>query len=166
MLKLSSIAKRQVLATDLGKVIGRPVDILVDPSSHQISLVVMSEGEVPELSVVIPAAAIGKFDLDALTIQSMSDARIAVHDKWLLSRLQAGRELRRRPVFTKDGQRLGRIDGVEVDDAGAVTAYRVRKPRLGLLRPRQVLTPNDMGALSGEFAVASTPVDPEQSKPG
>jgi len=136
MLKLSAIAKKQVLATDLGKAIGRPVDILVDPFSHQISLVVMVEGEVPELSVVIPAAAIGKFDLDA---------HIAVHDKSLLSGLEAGRKLRQRSVFTKDGQLLGRIDGIEVDGAGAVTAYRVRKPRLGLLRPRQVVTPQDMG---------------------
>ena len=157
MPRLSALAKREVLAMDVGRRIGRPAEILVDPARHQVSLVLMTEGAVPELSVVIPAAAIGTFDLDALTVRSMTDAHLAVHDPALLSELEAGLALRRRPVFTKDGERLGTIDGVDIDATGNVTSYRVRKPRLGFLRPRHVLSPADVGGLGTEFAVATSP---------
>ncbi|MGI8925768.1 MAG: hypothetical protein ACR2HN_03870 [Tepidiformaceae bacterium] len=155
-----------MLVLDVGQGIGRPAEILVDPARHQVSLVVMTQGAVPGLSVVIPAAAIEKLDLDALTVRSMKDAHLAVHDPALLSKLEAGLELRRRPIFTKDGRRLGNIDGVEVDGAGNVTSYRVRKPRLGLLRPRQILGPADVGGLGAEFAVATPPDSKSSSKDG
>lgn len=155
MPRLSALTKREILATGEGKTIGRPVDILVDPSRHQVSLVVMSVGVVPELSVVIPAAAIGKFDQDALTVPSLKDAHLAVHSESLVSALEAGLQLKRRTVFTKDGQRLGSIDGIDVDGAGNVTSYRVRKPRLGLIRRRLALSPADVSGLGAEFAVAA-----------
>jgi uncharacterized protein YrrD len=159
MPRLKKLTKREVLATDVGKAIGRPADILVDPNSHKVSLILMTEGATPEMSVVIPASAVSNFDVDALTIESMTKAHLAIHDRAILSNLEAGLKLRKRPIFTKDGLRLGKIDGIEVDSAGNVTAYRVRKPRLGRFRPKLQLSPSEVGGLGSDVAIA-TPSDP------
>lgn len=159
MPQLKALMKRDVQARDIGRSIGRPADILVDPTNHQVSLIVMTEGAIPELSVVIPAEAIASFDVDALSIASLTAVHLAVHDRTLLSKLEGGLKLRRRSVFTAEGRRLGRIDGIEVDAQGGVVTYRVRKPRFGLIRPRLELKPSEVSGLGAEFAVA----DPEQT---
>jgi len=129
----------------------------------------MTEGAIPELSVVIPAEAIASFDVDAISIASLTAVHLAIHDRTLLSKLERSLKLRRRSVFTAEGRRLGRIDGIEVDAQGDVVLYRVRKPRLGLLRPRLELKPSEVSGLGAEFAVADpehTPADqPESSDP-
>jgi sporulation protein YlmC with PRC-barrel domain len=157
VLRLKTVTKRHVLARDEGKDLGRPVDILVDPQRHEVSLIVLTQGSLPELSVVVKAEAIGLFDTDVLSVASVKELHLAVHDELLVSQLQAGAELRRRPVFTTQGMRLGNIDAVEIDARGNVTGYRVRRPRLGLVRSRLLLKPADMRGLGAEFATVIPP---------
>jgi len=155
MPQLKNLMTRDVQARDIGRAIGRPADILVDATRHRVSLIVMSDGAIPELSVVIPAEAVASFDVDALSIESLAAVHLAVHDQALLKELEGGLKLRRRSVFTAQGRRLGRIDGIEIDGQGQVVLYRVRKPRLGLLRPRLKLRPSEVSGLGAEFAVAT-----------
>ncbi len=170
MPQLKSLMKRDVQARDVGRAIGPPADILVDPTQHRVSLIVMTEGAIPELSVVIPAGAVASFDVDALSIESLSAIHLAVHDRALLQELEGGLKLRRRSVFTTQGRNLGTIDGIEVDGQGQVLLYRVRKPRFGLLRPRLELTPSEVSGLGAEFAVATpeseSTVEPASSDSG
>lgn len=155
MTKLKSLLKRQILARDVGREIGKPEDILVDPESHRVSLVVLSYGEMPETSVVLPAEAVGVFDTDVMTISSLDDLHLAVHEKVLLSKLEAGLKLHKRSVFTVDGSRLGTLDGIDIDRNGRVEMYHIRKTRLGLIRPRLHVTPAEISGLGTEVAVVS-----------
>ncbi len=156
MTKLKSLQSHQILARDVGREIGKPEDILVDPETHRVSLIVLNYGEMPETSVVLPAEAVGIFDTDAMTIASLDDLHLAIHEKVLLSKLEAGLKLRKRSVFTVDGSRLGTLDGIDVDREGKVEMYHIRKPRLGLIRPRTHVKPEDISGLGKEVAVVST----------
>lgn len=155
MTKLKSLLKREILARDVGRKIGKPEDILVDPELHRVSLVVLSYGAMPETSVVLPAEAVGVFDTDALTISSLKDLHLAIHEEVLLSKLEAGLKLHKRSVFTVDGSRMGTIDGIDVDRDGKVLMYHIRKPRFGLIRPRIHVKPGEISGLGKEVAVVA-----------
>ncbi|MGE3074762.1 MAG: hypothetical protein AB7N24_01425 [Dehalococcoidia bacterium] len=153
MTRLKSLLKREILARDVGRVIGKPEDVLVDPESHKVSLIVLNYGELPETSVVLPADAVGIFDTDAMTIESLDQLHLAQHEKVLLSKMEAGLKLRSRSTFTNDGVRLGTLDGIDIDRTGNVEAYHIRKPRFGLLRPRTIVSPSEVGGLGEDVAV-------------
>jgi uncharacterized protein YrrD len=155
MTKLKTLLKHQILARDVGREIGKPEDVLVDPETHRVSLILLNYGEMPETSVVLPAEAVGIFDTDAMTIASLDDLHLAIHEKVLLSKLEAGLKLRRRSVFTVEGTRLGKLDGIDVDRDGKVEMYHIRKPRFGLIRPRRHVTPSEISGLGKEVAVVA-----------
>ncbi len=144
---LKSLTKKPIYAIDPGIEIGKATDILVDPETHKIALVVLSYGDIPETSVVCEAESIGEFGNTNLTIEGLSKLHLAVHDKASLDDLERGISLRKRTVMTPEGQTLGSISRTEVDERGNVLQYRLRKPRFGLLRPTFALKPEEVQKL-------------------
>lgn len=153
MAQLRHLLRREIVAIDTGREIGKPADFLVDPKKHQVALVVLAYGKIPETAVVFPASAVESFDTDAIALDSLSSLRLAVHDQELLEQMEAGIRLRHRTVFSHEGAKLGTIVGVEVDAKGQVTNYWMRRPRFGLLRPRFSLKPAQIDRLGADVAV-------------
>src|SRR5690606_11386858 len=94
------------------------------------------------------------FGNDSLTIPSLGTLHLAVHDKSSLDELTRGISLRRRTVMTPDGQTLGTIVATEVDNEGAVVQYKLRKPRLGMLRPTFSMKPEEISRLGDGVIIA------------
>lgn len=159
MTRLKHLLKVDIVARDAGLNIGRPSDILVDPETHRAALMVLSYGKVPETSVVFPASAVASFSGDALTIPDLATLHLALRDDLSMSQLQRGIRIRGRTVFTAAGKHLGSVAAIEVDGEGKVVEYRIRQPRLGLLRPTLPLKPADVGAL-GENVVVTRSYGP------
>jgi sporulation protein YlmC with PRC-barrel domain len=157
MPRLRQLLKLEVYAVDEGVSVGRPADILVDPERHEVALLVLSYGKIPETAVVCPADAIGIFSNESLTIKSLKALHIAVHDKKSLEGLERGIRLRGRTVITAQGKRLGQIAGIEVDEKGKVARYLLRKPRLGLFRPMIPMAPGDINKLGTDVMIARDP---------
>ncbi len=151
---LKSLTKKPIYDVETGVVVGKPQDVLVDPKTHKIGLIVLTYGDLPETSVVCDVAAIGQFGNDSLTIPSLEKLHLAVHDKSSLDELTRGISLRRRTVMTPDGQTIGTIVATEVDNEGAVAQYRLRKPRLGMLRPTFTMKPEDVSRLGEGVIIA------------
>ncbi len=152
---LRKLLRRQVVALDTGRALGRPADILIDPDRHRVAVVVITRGRVPETSVVVHARHIRSFDTDTLGVDSLGALTVAAHDEEALGLLGRGLELRGRPVLTAQGRRLGRITAVLVDAEGAVTQYRVRRGLLGYLRPTLKVSPEELRTAGGEVAVVA-----------
>lgn len=151
---LKSLTKKPLYDIETGVVVGKPVDILVDPKTHKIGLIVLSYGDLPETSVVCDVAAVGQFGNDSLTIPSLAKLHLAVHDKSSLDEMTRGISLRRRTVMTPDGRTLGTIVATEVDNEGGVIQYRLRQPRMGLLRPTFTMKPEEVSRLGDGVIIA------------
>lgn len=159
MTTLRALTKKPIYDVETGVVVGKPEDILVDPKKHKIGLVVLSYGELPETSVVCDVTAIGQFGNDSLTIPSLEKLHLAVHDKSSLDELARGISLRKRTVMSPDGQTIGKIVATEIDNEGNVIQYRLRRPRLGMLRPSFAMKPEEISRLGEGVIIAgkSTP---------
>lgn len=96
---------------------------------------------------------------DSLTIPSLEKLHLAVHDKSSLDELARGISLRKRTVMSPDGQTIGKIVATEIDNEGNVIQYRLRRPRLGMLRPSFAMKPEEISRLGEGVIIAgkSTP---------
>ena len=45
---LKKLLRREVVALDSGRALGRPADILVDPERHRVAVIVVTKGALPE----------------------------------------------------------------------------------------------------------------------
>ena len=166
MTSLRRFLKHSMVANKQGASVGRPADVLIDPSTHSVALVVLAYGKVPETSTVCKASDISSFAEDALVVPDLKVFHLAVHDTKSLDKLHAGRSIPGRMVYSSTGHRLGRIHRIEVDDKGQVTNYGLRQARLGLFRPLLDLTPAQIGDLTGETVVATPAATPSPPKEG
>ena len=71
-IKLRKLLKREVFVLAEGRSLGRPAELLVDPETDRVTLIVLSTGAVPELSVVAPARAVQSFESDTLALAGLS----------------------------------------------------------------------------------------------
>ncbi len=150
---LRKVLRREVVALDSGRALGRPADIVVDPERHRVALVVLTRGSLPETSVVVHARHVHSFDADTIGVDSLEALRVAAQDEETLELLRRGLELRGRPVLSAEGRRLGRITTIVVDADGTVRQYRIRKGLLGYLRPSLKIDPKELRTAGGDMAV-------------
>jgi uncharacterized protein YrrD len=154
--KLRKIGKRTVVTMKEGRLLGRPLDILVDPEAHKIAFLVLALGEALEATVVVRAENVHTFEGDTLPIESIALLEIAAHDERALALLANGFHMRGQPVLSAAGQQLGRIVSILVNDTGEVTEYRVRKGFLGRFRRALRVSPSSLRTMGGETAVLGT----------
>lgn len=160
--KLRKVLRRDVVTVREGRVLGRPADILMDPDRHEVALLVVSYGAVPDTALVVPASAVQSFEADRLAVESLDSLVVAGRDEKALAIVSRGFTFRKRPVLTSRGTSLGKIASVMIDDRGRVVEYRVRKGLLGYLRPTLKIAPSALGTPGGEVAVVREP--PESSR--
>lgn len=152
---LRKLLRRQVVALDTGRALGRPAAVVIDPDRHRVGVVVITRGSLPETSVVVHARHIQSFDADTLAVDGLAALTVAVHDEEAFDLVRRGLELRGRPVLNAEGRRLGRISSVLVDADGRVTQYRVRRGFLGYFRPSLKVSPEELRTTGGEMAVVA-----------
>lgn len=150
---LTKLLRREVVALDTGRTLGRPADVLIDPERHRVAVIVITRGSLPETSVVVHAKDVQSFAADTIAIDRLGSLIVAAHDPQALELLRRGLEFRGRPVLSSEGKSLGRITSILVDEAGHVAQYRVRKGLLGYLRPSLKVDPADLRTSGGEVAV-------------
>lgn len=151
--KLKSIRKRDAVTVAEGREVGRPADVLIDPERHEVSIVVLTRGALPDTSVIVHADRVRSFDSDTLAIEDLDSLKIAARDDEALTLMRRGLEFQGRPLLTSEGRRLGKIRQVVVDQEGRVIAYHVRRGLLGWLQPALRIEPVDLGTSGGEIAV-------------
>jgi uncharacterized protein YrrD len=153
MKTLRDIEKRHVMVLDRGICLGRLADVLLDTERHRIAALVLTKAQRPEVWTVIPSRAIHDFNADELTIDSLNSVALAFDDENLLQLAAGARGLGGRPVLTRDGQRLGKVSRVIVDELGRVREYHVRRGVLGLLGRTRRISADDLAAVGEDFAV-------------
>jgi uncharacterized protein YrrD len=141
------------MVLDRGICLGRLADVLLDTERHRIAALVLTKAQRPEVWTVIPARAVHDFNADDLTIDSLNSVGLAFDDESLLELAAGARGLGGRPVLSRDGQRLGKVSRVIVDELGHVREYHVRRGLFGLFGRTQRIIAGDLGAVGEDFAV-------------
>ncbi len=150
---LKSALKRDVVTLAEGRNLGRPTDILIDPSHHVASLVVLAKGNVADSTLFVPASSVRSFDTDTLAVDSLDALRIAAKEPTALALLEAGIRFMGRPLINSEGRKLGKIVRVQIDEHGNVLQYVARDGLMGWLKPRTRITPAQLGTAGREMAV-------------
>ncbi len=151
--RLKAIRRRDAVTIAEGREVGRPVDVLIDPERHEVSVIVLTRGALPDTSVIVHAGNIRSFDSDTLAIEDLDSLKIAARDEEALALIRRGLEFQGRSLLTSHGRKLGKIRQVIVDDDGKVLEYHVRRGLLGWLQPALRIAPADLGTSGGEIAI-------------
>lgn len=118
MAHLRDVIKRDLVALEEGIDLGRPHDLLIDPSKHTVVAVVLTHGSAPETWVVCAAGEVKSFSTDTLAISSLQSIHLAFHDAAILKLIRSGIRLRGHAVPTQEGRRLGRITNAKMAQEG------------------------------------------------
>lgn len=151
--RLTRLVRRDVVAIADGYGLGRPQTALIDPSQHRVAAIVIVPNHVLELTVYVRASAVANFDSDTIAIDAMTSLRLAAHDEYVLELLRQDVVFHERPVLSSQGQHLGRIKDVVLDNEGIVIEYWIRRKTLGRLRPLLKVSPDALTAPPGHVAV-------------
>jgi uncharacterized protein YrrD len=163
--RLREFLKRDVVALAEGLRLGRPDEILIDPATHGIEVIVLQRGAVAETSLICRRDAIQSFGEAVLPLRGLADLAIAHHDPDALDLMSQGIKLKGRPMLDSHGRQLGRIVAVEVDSQGAVVEYRIRRGLLGWLRPPEAIPAALLHTLGQDVAVAEASENAEPGPP-
>jgi uncharacterized protein YrrD len=163
--KLKKARKREIVTVKEGRRLSKPADILIDPEQHEVSVVVVTLGAVPDTSLVVDASAVQSFDTDTLAIDSIDSLKIAARDDEALRLLKLGLDFQGHRVLSSEGQRLGKIVQIIVDERGRVVQYRVRRGLSGWLKPSLKIDPSELQTSGGEMAVMRSEAPPAPQGP-
>lgn len=144
MNRLRDYRKREVVAVAEGLVLGRPQQLIIDFEAHRVGVIVLQSGSTPETSLVIPASEVHSFGADTLAVNGLGSLDLAYRHAAALELMERAADLYRDPVVTTDGNRLGRVVEVDVDDAGLVAAYLVRHRWFGWFRRKLSFFPQQL----------------------
>jgi sporulation protein YlmC with PRC-barrel domain len=151
---LNGLYDRAVVAVAEGLQLGPPADLLLDMDQHRLAYVVVSYGAVPDLGIVAPASAIGSLKGDALAIHGLAALDLAFRDQHALELLRRGVRIVDLPVVTDDGQELGSVQDVELDEHGTVVNYIVRRSGVGRLLRNHRVPPTEVRTVGQVMTVA------------
>ena len=140
MRRVSRLIGTAIVAADSGGKIGRVADVLLDPERGSIVALVVRNGLLRD-ERVLPFAEIGALGEDAVVVRSAVGVLDA--SEWRSKGLDTRRSktLKGRPVITTDGNRIGEVQDIFVDEqTGALAHLEIQSPDFaGLLVRRSRL---------------------------
>lgn len=129
---VSDLRGKTILSVNDGAKIGSIDEVLIDPDSLRIAALVVKQGGMFDRETkLVPAKDVKKWGRDAVLVDSRdvfrSEADVPNRERWL----SASDKLKGLSIVNTEGNRLGRLDEILVDETGRITAYRVSEGSLG-----------------------------------
>lgn len=138
---LNDLRGKTIINLADGKKIGQVDDILVDPKTLRVSgLVVNRGGMLDRETRIVPASGVEKWGIDAILVRDAnvfrSESELPDRESWLSS----SDKLNGLSIVNTEGEKIGQIDDVLIDDRGQIVAYRVSSggSLLGEARTREI----------------------------
>lgn len=124
--KISDIKGKSILSLANGQRIGQVDDVLVDPHSMSIAGLIYNVGGMFDREKhIVPASNVEKWGQDAILIGEgrtfIDRSEVPDFDNWISTESS----LRGLSVVTTDGDKIGTISDVLVDQQGMLTTYQV-----------------------------------------
>lgn len=154
VVRLKTVAKREIVTAQEGIVLGRPRDFLIDPRTHRVAAIVLAAARAEQASIVIPASAAHGFEADTLTIESLDALELAFRNPAMLDLLERGFRMQGRRIISEAGADLGTIAQVLVDAEGRVLEYRVKRGFWGWFGRTHAVAPEVLSTSGGDVAIA------------
>lgn len=140
----TTLVSMPVIATQEGRELGRVKDVLFDPQ-RQALLGLLVTGDQVQSQFFIGRHSIRAIGNDAVTVES-SDALAGMESQTeARAVMESGIHLRGAKVVSEEGNELGKVDKVFVDETGNISGYRTKTGLLGFgqkdeITPEQVTT--------------------------
>ena len=123
---VADLKGKTIISLSNGEKIGQVDDVLVDPESLMVSgLLVTQGGLFDREKKIISAQDVDKWGKDTVLVSGIevfhAEGELPGREHWL----SASDKLNGLTVVNTQGERLGQIDDVIIDDSGRFVAYRV-----------------------------------------
>ena len=127
-MRLDTLRNRAVVDPDSASEIGVVTDYCIDAMAGRVAALIIRPVDV-DLSERVAADRVAHVGRDAVMLSRANSIRPSTETVSVVSEWLDRRHLRGITVYTDTGERLGRIDGAEVDPATlAVQTYRLAPP--------------------------------------
>jgi uncharacterized protein YrrD len=144
----------RVIATDTGRQLGVVDELLFEPGRHVLlGLLLKTEGDRPQL--LVTRANVQSFGRDAITVSVESAAEVLDANEHARQLGISGGHLLKIDVLTQNGDKIGSIDRVLLNEDGTINCYRASSGFLGM-GAKQDLSPEDVVAASKDSFVVSS----------
>jgi uncharacterized protein YrrD len=139
------LLNKAVLTISTGMQIGTVDQLLFEPGQHMLYGIVVKPRDKGEPQLVVRSGSVRSYGDQAITVQSEADATAFDADRKARELAGDGGHLGGLRVVTEDGNELGTVDTVEINDDGSIAAYRTGGGMLGLksgkeIRPEQIVS--------------------------
>ena len=120
-----------VLTISTGKEMGTVEQFLFEPGAHRLYGIIVKSSTKDEPDTVVLSAKIKSFGDKAVTIVSEQDATVFAADIRAQELARESTALNGIKVLTADGNEVGTIDTILINDDGTVAAYHTSSGLLG-----------------------------------
>jgi uncharacterized protein YrrD len=118
---------RPIVTLQHGEIIGKVKDILIDPDQYEIAALVLPGKLFSRKTMVLPRHQVHVFGRDVILVKS-NEAMPRDNTLENVSSLVAVlKQMKGRAVVTEDGERIGIVDDVLIDEKGRVVSYALRR---------------------------------------
>jgi len=157
------IIGKPVISVSNGQKLGVVDDLLIDPATMRVAVVLLSKGGLINREVVaIPVDDVEAWGQNAIMVNSpeavLRREELIDHENWV----SAADKVRSRPLVTVDGTRVGQVDDILIDRDGYVTLYELSEGTKGISstdKEKRVIPANTTRAIGNDVIV----VDPGRS---
>ncbi len=121
-----------IITTSTGKEVGTVEQVLFDPGQHHLYGIVVKRAEKSDPALIVLAAKVKSYGGQAITIENEGDAGVFDSDDKAREIAPSIGHLGGTKVLTEDGNEVGKIDTVMINDDGSIANYRTAGGLLGL----------------------------------
>ncbi|MGE0059463.1 MAG: PRC-barrel domain-containing protein [Dehalococcoidia bacterium] len=121
-----------IVAIATGKEIGTVQQLIFEPGQHQLYGLVVKRPDKSDPTLVVRAMNVKSYGDQAITIDSQQDATVFDSDERARAIASSPGHLRGVTVLSEDGNEVGKVDTVIINDAGAIEKYETSGGLLGL----------------------------------
>lgn len=133
LMQLDEFRGKSIISTSDGQRIGKVEDILIDPGNMKIEGIVTSRGGFMRPDVrAIKASDVEVWGQDVVLVTSPDVILRREEISGLENCLSATEQIQGRDVITLDGQRIGELRDLFIDNKGNMAGYEVSKVRSDL----------------------------------
>ncbi len=158
----TALISRPVIDTSHGRQLGRVKDAVFDPE-QQVFLGLLVEAR-PGGDMFLQRERIRAFGGDAVTVESESSLTPLVAEPRARAVVESGVHLRGSPVVTEEGEKLGSLDHIALNDDGSIACYSVSSGFLSL-GDRIDILPSRVKTIGVDAIVVAPDVDVDGREP-
>lgn len=151
----SALISMKVVTTAEGVELGRVKDLVFDPESQRL-LGLLLDARDNDRRMFVEGDHIRGVGRDAITVDSAGSMHPLETQPRARRIVDAGIRLRGANVLTEDGDRIGRINKVMMEDDGSIGSYTTRSGAFGL-GGRHVVLPQQVLQIGSDAVIVRAP---------